>query len=58
MSCRNNAKITLITLTRSSETLDDTLKSVFEQDYSNIEHLIVDEIQRLNISTVEEYSED
>ena len=42
-SSENNTKITLITLTlNSSETVNDTLNSVFEQDYSNIEHLIVD----------------
>ena len=60
MSClENNAKITLITLTlNSSETLNDTLKSVFEQDYSNIEHLIVDgNSTDSTLSIVEEYSE-
>ena len=43
MSYSNNNKITLITLTlNSAKTLADTLKSVDQQSYKNIEHLIVD----------------
>ena len=43
MSENNNLKISLITLTyNSSHTLESTLKSVSEQDYKEIEHIIVD----------------
>ena len=43
MSYSNNNKITLITLTmNSAKTLADTLNSVHQQSYKNIEHLIVD----------------
>ena len=58
-SSENNMKITLITLTlNSSETVDDTLNSVFNQDYSNIEHLIVDgKSSDSTLQILDEYSE-
>lgn len=55
---KTNLKISLITCCYNSEaTIEDTIKSILKQDYTNYEHIIVDGMSKDNtLQIIEKYS--